>query len=695
MPCREIITPLHLAALRASSARRARSHVQRGQAILLSIIVLIGVGVALFVSSASSEVTRAANADARTRAVLEQARDALVAYAVGHMTRPGSLPCPDTDDDGVMEAFVAGECPSYIGRLPWQTLGIGDVRDEGGERLWYALSPNFRDQPTVQINSDTKGTRRVFSMSSSTTLTAEATAVVFAPGAALPGQLRDEAGEDCTMSGTSVNIRRDRCASNYLESQGGAASAWNNASALGPYMTARPSLSFNDKVLVLRTTDFMPLVERRAAGDLLNILLEYRRQSQLTGGCNCYPWPDRDGNGSSDADNNRGRLPIGAGRAIAHISQALLAVVTTTAPHNFSTGQSVYLTDIAGMTQLNGTSAAVTVIDAVRFSIPVSTLLYPAYTSGGRALPTALPHSWYRSISAITKADPAVITTTAPHGYTAGQQIYLSGIAGMTQLNGGVFTVTPIDATRFSIDENTTTYTAYSSGGTAAPRAMRYLEPNDWANVVYYSVARALLQDGGLTCTNCIPLGPQTLSVNGTNGYGVVLITPGPVAPNQTRTMWAHYIDDPENRDANPQPAGGGAAADPAANDSYVQPPASCPVGQCPTLVGGVTRCVASSLSCPRNITAPTRDRLYWITAPPPYVQCGATAAMLLASAPCHTTGTNVKAVCQEAVNNLTLGLCTCVAAANAMITPPCRNTLNPNACQNAVALLKACSPTL
>jgi hypothetical protein len=161
------------------------------------------------------------------------------------------------------------------------------------------------------------------------------------------------------------------------------------------------------------------------------------------------------------------------------------------------------------------------------------------------------------------------------------------------------------------------------------------------------------------------------------------------------RTTWAHYIDDPQNRDANPQAAGGGAIADPTADDSYVRPPATCPSGQCPTVVSGVTRCVASAASCPRNVTAPARDHLYAITAPAPYVQCGATAAMLLNSAPCHTTGNNVKAVCQEAINNLTLGLCTCVAAATVMITPPCRNTLNPGACQNAVALLKACIPVL
>jgi hypothetical protein len=690
MRSRAIDTSLHIAPLRAPSRRGAPPLVQRGQVMLLTVILLIGVGVALFVSAASTDVTRAANANARTQAVLEQARMALVSYAVGHTFRPGSLPCPDTNDDGEMEDFLAGECPSYIGRLPWRTLGIGDVRDEAGERLWYALSPNFRDQPSVQINSDTKGNRTVFSMSPSTVLTTQAAAVVFAPGISLPGQLRDSVTTACTMSGSAVQRRRDQCAANYLESQSGATPAWNNASATGPFMTARPSLTFNDKLLVLRTTDFIPLVERRAAGDLLNMLLDYRLQSQLTAGCNCYPWPDRDGNGSSDADNNRGRVPIGPGRFITNIVPgAVTAVITTSAPHNFTTGQSVYLTDIAGLTQLNGTITTVTVIDAVQFSIPVITV--GIYGGGGRALPSALPHSWYRSVAGITNANPAVITTTSAHGFAAGQQIYLSGIVGMTQLNGNVYTVTPMDATRFSIDANTTTYTPWLSGGTTAPRAMRYLEPNNWANVVYYSVAKALLQTAGLTCTTCIPLGPQTLSVNGTNGYGIVLITPGPAAPTQTRTTWAHYIDDAENRDANPQAAGGGAAADPSANDSYMRPPATCPAGQCPTVVSGVTRCVSSSVACPRNVTAPTRDRLYSITAPPPYVQCGPTAQMLLNAAPCHTTGTNVKPVCQEAVNNLTLGLCACAAAATTMITPPCRNTLNPGTCQNAVALLKAC----
>jgi hypothetical protein len=664
---------------------------QRGQILLLALVLLTATGLGLFVSGASNEVNRALNADVRTRSVLEQARDALTSYATAHPTHPGSLPCPDTNDDGLADG--SSTCAGYVGRLPWRTLGVGDLRDESGERLWYALSPNFRDDVSVQINSDSRGDRTVFSGSAATIVTTEAAAVVLAPGTPVPGQLRDAIVANCAATG--ANLRRDLCPSNYLERDGAATPAWSNASATGPYMRERPSTTFNDKLLVLRNTDFIPLVERRAAGDLLDMTLQYRRQSQLTGGCQCYPWPDRNGDGSSDADNNRGRFPIGGGRAIAGITQGLPGVVTTSAPHGFSTGQSIYLTDIAGMTQLNGTITTVTKIDDVRFSIGVSTLLYSAYTAGGRALPSALPHSWFRSISAISRANPGVVTTTAPHGFSPGQRIALSGIAGMTELNDTLVTVTPIDATRFSIAVNTSSYGAYTSGGTTAPAPLAYLERNNWTNVIYYTVAKASLENGALTCTNCILLGPLTLSVNGTDGYGIVLITPGAAAPGQTRTSWAHYLDDAQNRDANPQPAGGGAAADPAANDAYVVPPGTCPSGQCPTNVSGIMRCVASTASCPRNVTAPARDRLFLLTAPAAYAGCSAAATMLLKGAPCHTTGTAVKAICQEAANILQTALCTCSVAAVAMITPPCRNTLNPGACQAAVASLKSCASIL
>lgn len=70
-----------------------------------------------------------------------------------------------------------------------------------------------------------------------------------------------------------------------------------------------------------------------------------------------------------------------------------------------------------------------------------------------------------RSITAITKADPAVVTS-AGHGMSDGDVIKITGIVGMTELNDGVFVVNVLSANTFElVDVNSTAYTAYSSGG--------------------------------------------------------------------------------------------------------------------------------------------------------------------------------------------------------------------------------------
>lgn len=70
------------------------------------------------------------------------------------------------------------------------------------------------------------------------------------------------------------------------------------------------------------------------------------------------------------------------------------------------------------------------------------------------------------SISAITQANPGVVTTGA-HGLTTGDVIDFSGIVGMTALNTGTYTITVISPTTFSVGVDTTGFGAYVSGGTA------------------------------------------------------------------------------------------------------------------------------------------------------------------------------------------------------------------------------------
>lgn len=74
-------------------------------------------------------------------------------------------------------------------------------------------------------------------------------------------------------------------------------------------------------------------------------------------------------------------------------------------------------------------------------------------------------------ITAITQADPAVVTATA-HGFSTADVVKIDDVAGMTELNGRSFSITVIDPDTFSLDdEDSSAYTAYVSGGIAAVKA--------------------------------------------------------------------------------------------------------------------------------------------------------------------------------------------------------------------------------
>jgi hypothetical protein len=72
-----------------------------------------------------------------------------------------------------------------------------------------------------------------------------------------------------------------------------------------------------------------------------------------------------------------------------------------------------------------------------------------------------------KDITAITQANPGVIQVTA-HGFSTGDRLSLSNIAGMIQLNGLTVTVTRIDADHVSIGTDTTGFDPWDSGGMAA-----------------------------------------------------------------------------------------------------------------------------------------------------------------------------------------------------------------------------------
>jgi hypothetical protein len=73
-----------------------------------------------------------------------------------------------------------------------------------------------------------------------------------------------------------------------------------------------------------------------------------------------------------------------------------------------------------------------------------------------------------KSISAITKANPAVVTATS-HGYSNGDDVWINSVGGMTEVNGRRYTIANVTTHTFELSGvNSTNYTTYTSGGTAA-----------------------------------------------------------------------------------------------------------------------------------------------------------------------------------------------------------------------------------
>ena len=292
--------------------------------IFVAVLLILGISALIYTMTSTTAVSianRQAEHDAKT---LAEVKEALIGWSAARTptasntnARPGELPCPDTDNNGYAEnddnndgVDEAGCAAGTVGRVPWKTLRIPEPKDSAGETLWYAISGNYRvyrsSTPhvyTSPITSDTRGTLTVHQESTSNTITDQAVAVLFAPGAALENQDRSTT-TTMSCSAPSGTYFRYQCASNYLETTGGI----NNAAIDGPYVQAPSTSTFNDRVLVISAQDLMPPVEQRVAREMMSILERYRIARGV------YPWADL-ADGASNASGgfyyNRNRFPCG------------------------------------------------------------------------------------------------------------------------------------------------------------------------------------------------------------------------------------------------------------------------------------------------------------------------------------------------------------------------------------------------
>jgi type II secretory pathway pseudopilin PulG len=312
--------------MRASPLPRHAKTTQHGAALMIMIVIMV-VGVAsILVGVLSFSALKNARQE-RSSAALVQAKDALIGYAVkvlvsssdiacassSNCPRPGDLPCPDTDNDGDAESSCGSADGSSgqnlrLGRLPWKTLGLPDLRDGSGERLWYAVSNNFKNNTRTTcnnssligcLNSDTAGNITVYDSAGNIMNTANtstgAVAVIIAPGEALQRQ-----GSSSMQDRSSGGINT---ASNYLDIATVGGTTEDNANFVdgsatngfmqGPVLDSTGRTLANDQLLVISESQIIPLLERRVAAEVKSCLIEYAALPQNRGPSpnqGYYPW---------------------------------------------------------------------------------------------------------------------------------------------------------------------------------------------------------------------------------------------------------------------------------------------------------------------------------------------------------------------------------------------------------------------
>ena len=173
------------------------------------------------------------------------------------------------------------------------------------------------------------------------------------------------------------------------------------------------------------------------------------------------------------ATSSRGTANTGSSSGITTIGRAKsrgFEYSSGTAASNIFSSSSVtsaiykhYLFDIVLFTHLNiKTAQAFTTGETVTGS-----------TSGATATVQSVSTTESATITAATKANPAVITST--NKFKEGQQVTITGVGGMTELNGNVYTVRNPSASNFELYDtdgttsiNSGSFTTYTSGGAAA-----------------------------------------------------------------------------------------------------------------------------------------------------------------------------------------------------------------------------------
>jgi len=187
-----------------------------GQALIAALLVITVLAASGLLAGGELRARAAARAHARSIDALATARAALIGYAISYAETHrgegyGFLPCPDGGNSGSTPIGACGaRGTAAIGRLPWRTLGLPELRDGWGECLWYAVAGSAKHNPKpLALNWDSPGQFRPLDPEGDPQAVGAgdglAIAVVFAPGPVRSGQTRPSSrGSGCSGSDSAT-----------------------------------------------------------------------------------------------------------------------------------------------------------------------------------------------------------------------------------------------------------------------------------------------------------------------------------------------------------------------------------------------------------------------------------------------------------------------------------------------------------
>jgi hypothetical protein len=305
---------------------------QAGFALLIFLVIMMGLGGIALTGVTQNALKQVEDKRFRhNERVLKEVKQALLQFAYNYPaldgvaagTGPGRLPCADNNNDG-----LSNSCFSF-GRLPWRegNLNLYDIRDADGERLWYAVSSNFRTaNGGIEINSEISGRITIRDQSGNIIYSGlnpgdvskyGVAAVIIAPGrvTSRDGVIQNRAaanGENPydLVPDTDPGIID---AANYLDlftdSDGivtdNAALVQNSDTGgfiLGPVneqstdivpVDKRSADVVNDQIIIITAAEVIEMAEKATLQAYRNAVNTYRTNIQIdTPGFDAYPWLD-------------------------------------------------------------------------------------------------------------------------------------------------------------------------------------------------------------------------------------------------------------------------------------------------------------------------------------------------------------------------------------------------------------------